>query len=299
MGMISEKGNGRYAILSDILGDEDHLGDMDFKVVGNENGIYACQMDMKVDGLSYDVLEEALIQAKEGRMHILKEMEKTISTPNTELKEHAPRLEVMMIPKDKIGAVIGSGGKVIQEIQEVTGATVTIDEVDDMGRVEIAGVGGETIAKAIEWIEGIITDPEVGEIYEGKVKSVVDFGAFIEILPGKEGLLHISEISWERLESMDGVFEDNEEVKVKLIELDERSGKLRLSRKVLLEKPEGYVERPPRERRDNNRGRDNRGRGRDNRGRDNRGRDNRGRDNRNRDNRGGENRSNSEGGSQD
>ena len=288
MGMVADD-KGRYAILSDILGDEDHLGDMDFKVVGNENGIYACQMDMKVDGLSYDVLEEALMQAKEGRMHILKEMEKTISTPNTELKDHAPRLEVMMIPKDKIGAVIGSGGKVIQEIQEMTGATVTIDEVEDEGRVEISGVGGETIAKAIEWITGIITDPEVGTVYEGKVKSVVDFGAFVEILPGKEGLLHISEISWERLEKMEGVFEDNEIVKVKLIEVDERSGKLRLSRKVLLEKPEGYVERPPRERRDNNRGRDNRGRGRDNRGRDNRGRDNR-RDNRGRDNRNSDNR---------
>jgi polyribonucleotide nucleotidyltransferase len=279
MGMVADD-KGRYAILSDILGDEDHLGDMDFKVVGNENGIFACQMDMKVDGLSYDVLEEALLQAKEGRMHILNEMNKTISTANAELKEHAPRLEVMEIPKDKIGAVIGSGGKVIQEIQNETGATVTIDEVDDMGRVEISGVGSETIQAAIDWITGIITDPEVDTIYEGKVKSVVDFGAFIEILPGKEGLLHISEISWERLETMDGVFEDNEIVKVKLIEVDERSGKLRLSRKVLLEKPEGYVERPPREnrgRRDNNRGRDNRGRDkrRDNRGRDNRGRDNR------------------------
>ncbi|MFY0644616.1 MAG: polyribonucleotide nucleotidyltransferase [Bacteroidia bacterium] len=294
MGMVADD-NGRYAILSDILGDEDHLGDMDFKVVGNENGIYACQMDMKVDGLSYDVLEEALLQAKEGRMHILKEMEKTISTPNTELKEHAPRLEVMEIPKDKIGAVIGSGGKVIQEIQEMTGATVTIDEVDDKGRVEISGVGGETIAKAIEWITGIITDPELGTVYEGKVKSVVDFGAFVEILPGKEGLLHISEISWERIEKMEGVFEDNEIVKVKLIEVDERSGKLRLSRKVLLEKPEGYVERPPRERRDNNRGRDNRGRGRDNRGRDNRGRDNRGRDNRGGDNRNSDNRNRNSG----
>jgi polyribonucleotide nucleotidyltransferase len=284
MGMVADD-KGRYAILSDILGDEDHLGDMDFKVVGNENGIYACQMDMKVDGLSYDVLEEALMQAKEGRMHILREMEKTISSPNTELKEHAPRLEQMIIAKDKIGAVIGSGGKVIQEIQEVTGAIITIEEEGETGVVEISGVGSEPIEKAKEWITGIITDPEVGQEYVGKVKSVVDFGAFVEILPGKEGLLHISEISWKRLDTMDGVFEDNEEVRVKLIEVDERSGKLRLSRKVLLEKPEGYVEKPKRERRDN-RGGDRRG-GRDNRG--GRGRDNRGRgdrDNRNkRDNR--------------
>lgn len=282
MGMIADD-KGRYAILTDILGDEDHLGDMDFKVVGNANGIYACQMDMKVNGLSYDVLEEALLQAKEGRMHILNEMNKVISTPNADLKDHAPRLEVMEIPKDKIGAVIGSGGKVIQEIQNVTGATVTIDEVDDKGRVEISGVGGDTIKAAMDWILGIITDPEVGQVYEGKVKSVVDFGAFVEILPGKEGLLHISEISWERLETMEGVFEDNEMVKVKLIEVDERSGKLRLSRKVLLEKPEGYVERPPRENKDRRDGRDrrdgNRGR-RDNRSRDNRSRDNRGRSDR-------------------
>ncbi len=274
MGMVADD-KGRYAILSDILGDEDHLGDMDFKVVGNEDGIYACQMDMKVDGLSYDVLEEALMQAKEGRMHILNEMEKTISKPNKGLKDHAPQFEVMTIPKDKIGAVIGSGGKVIQEIQQETDAIVTIEEDGDFGIVEISGVGSGPIEAAKEWILGIITDPEVGTEYVGKIKSIVDFGAFVEILPGKEGLLHISEISWERLESMADVFEEGEEVKVKLIEFDERNGKLRLSRKVLLEKPEGYVERPPRERRDNNRnGGDRRG-GRDNRGRDNRGRNNR------------------------
>jgi len=274
MGMVADD-KGRYAILSDILGDEDHLGDMDFKVVGNEDGIYACQMDMKVDGLSYDVLEEALMQAKEGRMHILNEMEKTISKPNSGLKDHAPQIEMMTIPKDKIGAVIGSGGKVIQEIQQATDAIVTIEEDGDFGIVEISGVGSGPIEAAKEWILGIITDPEVGTEYEGKIKSIVDFGAFVEILPGKEGLLHISEISWERLESMADVFEEGEEVKVKLIEFDERNGKLRLSRKVLLEKPEGYVERPPRERRDNGRnGGDRRG-GRDNRGRDNRGRNNR------------------------
>ncbi|MGB0850940.1 MAG: polyribonucleotide nucleotidyltransferase, partial [Bacteroidia bacterium] len=289
MGMVADK-DGRYAILSDILGDEDHLGDMDFKVVGNETGIYAVQMDMKVEGLSYDVLEEALLQAKEGRMHILGEMEKTISKPNEGLKDHAPQLEVMIIPKDKIGACIGSGGKVIQEIQAETGAVITIEEEGETGRVEISGVGSAPIEAAKEWILGIITDPEVGTEYVGKIKSIVDFGAFVEILPGKEGLLHISEISWERLEKMEGVFEEGEEVKVKLIEFDERNGKLRLSRKVLLEKPEGYVERPPRERRDDRRGNDRRG-GRDNRGgrdrRDNRGgrdrRDNRN-DNRNRDN---------------
>lgn len=274
MGMVADD-KGRYAILSDILGDEDHLGDMDFKVVGNEDGIYACQMDMKVDGLSYEVLEEALMQAKEGRMHILNEMEKTISKPNSGLKDHAPQIEMMTIPKEKIGAVIGSGGKVIQEIQQETDAIVTIEEDGDFGIVEISGVGSGPIEAAKEWILGIITDPEVGTEYVGKVKSIVDFGAFVEILPGKEGLLHISEISWERLESMADVFEEGEEVKVKLIEFDERNGKLRLSRKVLLEKPEGYVERPPRERRDNNRnGGDRRG-GRDNRGRDNRGRNNR------------------------
>ena len=274
MGMVADD-KGRYAILSDILGDEDHLGDMDFKVVGNEDGIYACQMDMKVDGLSYEVLEEALMQAKEGRMHILNEMEKTISKPNSGLKDHAPQIEMMTIPKEKIGAVIGSGGKVIQEIQQETDAIVTIEEDGDFGIVEISGVGSGPIEAAKEWILGIITDPEVGTEYVGKVKSIVDFGAFVEILPGKEGLLHISEISWERLESMADVFEEGEEVKVKLIEFDERNGKLRLSRKVLLENPEVYVERPPRERRDNNRnGGDRRG-GRDNRGRDNRGRNNR------------------------
>lgn len=274
MGMVADD-KGRYAILSDILGDEDHLGDMDFKVVGNEDGIYACQMDMKVDGLSYDVLEEALLQAKEGRMHILHEMEKTIANPNSGLKDHAPQIEMMTIPKDKIGAVIGSGGKVIQEIQQETDATVTIEEDGDFGIVEISGVGSGPIEAAKEWILGIITDPEVGTEYVGKIKSVVDFGAFVEILPGKEGLLHISEISWERLESMEDVFEEGEEVKVKLIEFDERNGKLRLSRKVLLEKPEGYVERTPRERRDNNRNSGDRRGGRDNRGRDNRGRNNR------------------------
>jgi polyribonucleotide nucleotidyltransferase len=289
MGMVADK-EGRYAILSDILGDEDHLGDMDFKVVGNANGIYAVQMDMKVEGLSYDVLEEALVQAKEGRMHILGEMEKTISAPKTSLKDHAPQIEVMIIPKDKIGACIGSGGKVIQQIQAETGAIITIEEDGNTGRVEISGIGSAPIAAAKEWITGIITDPEPGTEYTGKITKIMDFGAFVEILPGKEGLLHISEISWERIETMDKApLSEGQEVTVKLLAVDERSGKLKLSMKVLTEKPEGYVERPPRERRDNDRrgGNDRRSGGRDDRrggGRDNRS-DNRDRpDNRNRDN---------------
>jgi polyribonucleotide nucleotidyltransferase len=294
MGMVADK-EGRYAILSDILGDEDHLGDMDFKVVGNADGIYAVQMDMKVEGLSYDVLEEALIQAKEGRMHILGEMEKTISKPNTGLKDHAPQIEVMIIPKDKIGACIGSGGKVIQEIQAQTGAVITIEEEGDTGRVEISGIGSEPITAAKEWITGIITDPEPGTEYTGKITKIMDFGAFVEILPGKEGLLHISEISWERIETMDKApLSEGQEVTVKLLAVDERSGKLKLSMKVLTEKPEGYVERPPRERRDNDRrgggrddrrggGRDNRGGGRDNRGGDRRDNRNDRPDNRNSD----------------
>jgi polyribonucleotide nucleotidyltransferase len=275
MGMVADK-DGRYAILSDILGDEDHLGDMDFKVMGNENGIYACQMDMKVEGLSYDVLEEALLQAKEGRIHILREMEKTIAKPNENLKDHAPQIEMMQIPKDKIGAVIGSGGKVIQEIQRETGAIVTIEEEGDFGNVEISGVGSGPIEAAKAWIMGIITDPEPGTEYTGKITKIMDFGAFVQILPGKEGLLHISEISWERIETMDKApLAEGQEVTVKLLEIDERSGKMKLSMKVLTEKPEGYIERPPREKREGDRGgRDNRGGGRDNRG-GGRGRDDR------------------------
>ena len=276
MGMVADK-DGRYAILSDILGDEDHLGDMDFKVMGNENGIYACQMDMKVEGLSYDVLEEALLQAKEGRMHILREMEKTIAKPNENLKDHAPQIEMMQIPKDKIGAVIGSGGKVIQEIQRETGAIVTIEEEGDFGNVEISGVGSGPIEAAKAWIMGIISDQEPGTEYTGKITKIMDFGAFVQILPGKEGLLHISEISWERIETMDKApLVEGQEVTVKLLEIDERSGKMKLSMKVLTEKPEGYIERPPREKREGDRGGrdDRRGGGRDNRG-GGRGRDDR------------------------
>lgn len=280
MGMVADD-KGRYAILSDILGDEDHLGDMDFKVVGNQDGIYACQMDMKVEGLSYDVLEEALLQAKEGRMHILGEMEKTISQPNALLKDHAPQIETMTIPKDKIGAVIGSGGKVIQDIQARTEAVVTIEEDGNFGIVEISGIGSGPIQAAKEIILGIITDPEPGTEYTGKITKIMDFGAFVEILPGKEGLLHISEISWERIETMDKApLSEGQEVTVKLLEVDERSGKMKLSLKVLTEKPEGYVERAPRERREGDRkgGNDRRGGGRDNRG-GGRGRDDRRGDN--------------------
>jgi polyribonucleotide nucleotidyltransferase len=237
MGMISDEKTGRYVVLSDILGDEDHLGDMDFKVVGTHKGITACQMDMKINGLSYDILEEALNQSKEGRLHILGEMEKVIVAANTELKPHAPRIEKMIVGKEYIGAIIGSGGKVIQEIQEKTGATITIDEVDGKGIVEISSPNGESIAKAINWIKGIITEPEVGEVYQGVVKTIVEFGAFVEILPGKDGLLHISEIDWKRIPTMDGVFTVGQAVEVKLIDVDKKNGKLKLSRKALLPRP--------------------------------------------------------------
>ncbi|MBI1306310.1 MAG: polyribonucleotide nucleotidyltransferase [Bacteroidetes bacterium] len=248
MGMISDEETGKYAILSDILGDEDHLGDMDFKVVGNDTGIYACQMDMKVNGLSYEVLEEALLQAKAGRTHVLREMEKTIVQPNEDLKPHAPRLVKFTVEKDKIGAIIGSGGKVIQDLQAKTGTTITIEEVDGKGVVEILSSNKDGLEMAKRMIDGICEEPEIGKVYEGEVKSIMDFGAFIEFLPGKQGLLHISEISWKRLENMEGVLEEGEMVKVKLLEIDQKTGKFRLSRKVLLEKPEDYVEPQKRER---------------------------------------------------
>lgn len=243
MGMISDAETGKYAVLSDILGDEDHLGDMDFKVTGTKNGITACQMDIKIDGLSYDVLKEALMQAKEGRLHILGEMAKTIAEPNADLKPHAPRSVNIQIAKEMIGAVIGPGGKIVQEIQASTGTIVVIEEVNNHGIVNIFANDQESMDAAVSRVKSIVSLPEPGEIYTGIVKSITTFGAFIEFMPGKEGLLHISEITWERLESMDGVLEAGEEVKVKLIEVDQRSGKFRLSRKVLLDKPEGYVER--------------------------------------------------------
>ncbi|MEQ6121866.1 polyribonucleotide nucleotidyltransferase [Reichenbachiella sp. MALMAid0571] len=238
MGMISDPETGKYAILSDILGDEDHLGDMDFKVTGTDKGITACQMDIKVDGLSYEVLTEALMQAKEGREHILNEIRKTLSESREDLKPHAPRSFTMKIEKELIGAVIGPGGKIIQEIQNESGATVVIEEVDGKGIISVFAVDGDSMADAIRRIKNIVAQPEVGETYTGKVKSIMPFGAFIEFMPGKDGLLHISEIKWERVEKMDGIMEVGEEVKVKLTEIDPKTGKFRLSRKVLLPKPE-------------------------------------------------------------
>jgi polyribonucleotide nucleotidyltransferase len=238
MGLISDGETGKYAILSDILGDEDHLGDMDFKVTGTSKGITACQMDIKVDGLSFEVLEKALMQAQQGRMHILDKMLEVIPAPREDYKPSAPRAEMMKVDKEFIGAIIGPGGKVIQDIQAKTGATINIEEKDGFGFVSIFTNDGEAMQAAMERIKGIIAVPEVGEVYDGKVKSVVSFGAFIEFLPGKEGLLHISEIKWERLENMDGVMEEGEEIPVKLIGVDKKTGKYRLSRKVLLPKPE-------------------------------------------------------------
>ena len=237
MGMISDAKTGKYAILSDILGDEDHLGDMDFKVTGTEKGITACQMDLKVEGLTYDTLREALNQAKEGRLHILNEMKKVISAARPDLKPHAPRAVTMTIDKEMIGAVIGPGGKIIQDIQNTSGATVVIEEVDGKGIVNVFATNKDSMDIAVKRIKGIVAIPEVGQVYDGKVKSIMPFGAFVEFMPGKDGLLHISEIKWERLENMEGVLEVGEEVKVKLIEVDKKTGKFRLSRKVLLPRP--------------------------------------------------------------
>lgn len=238
MGMISDSKTGKYAILSDILGDEDHLGDMDFKVTGTAKGITACQMDMKVEGLSYDILNEALLQAKEGRLHILGEMTKTLSEARADFKPHTPRSYTIKINKDMIGAVIGPGGKIVQEIQKETGATVIIEEVANNGLVHIFAVNQKAMDDATRRVKNIVALPEVGEVYDGVVKSIMPFGAFVEFMPGKDGLLHISEIKWERIENMEGVLEVGEEVKVKLVEIDKKTGKYRLSRKVLLPKPE-------------------------------------------------------------
>ncbi len=267
MGMISDVETDRHVVLTDILGDEDHLGDMDFKVTGTEDGITACQMDIKVEGLSYEVLEQALMQARDGRLHILNEMKKTIATPRGEMKPHTPRTVSLKIARDMIGAVIGPGGKIVQEIQKETGATIVIEEVEAGGLVNIFAASQDTMDKAVAWVKGIVAMPEEGEVYEGKVKSITAFGAFVEFMPGKEGLLHISEVKWERLESMEGVIEVGEQIQVKLIEIDKRTGKYRLSRKVLLEKPEGYQERPPRQDRGNRGDRGDRRGGRDNRDR--------------------------------
>jgi polyribonucleotide nucleotidyltransferase len=237
MGLITDT-TGNYAILSDILGDEDHLGDMDFKVVGTRDGITACQMDIKVDGLSYEVLTQALMQAKQGRLHILGEMSKAITAPRAELKPHAPRIEMIEIPKEFIGAIIGPGGKIIQDIQKTSGAIITIEEVGEVGRVEISSPNRESIDAALKRVRDIVAIPEVGKVYEGKVKNIQAFGAFVEFMAGKDGLLHISEVSHKRLESMEGVLKEGDMIKVQLMEIDKKTGKYKLSHKVLLPKPE-------------------------------------------------------------
>lgn len=246
MGLISDEKTGKYAVLSDILGDEDHLGDMDFKVTGTENGIVACQMDLKINGLSYEVLGKALTQAKEGRLHILNEMKKTISEPREDYKPFAPRIVTLTIDKEFIGAVIGPGGKIIQEMQRETGSTISIEEKDNKGIVQVFADNKASIDAAVNRIKAIAAKPEVGEIYEGKVKSIMPFGAFVEILPGKDGLLHISEIDHKRIEKMDGLFEVGDEVRVKLIDVD-KQGKLKLSRKALLPKPPRPEQQKPAE----------------------------------------------------
>jgi len=247
MGLISD--GSKYAILSDILGDEDHLGDMDFKVTGTKDGITATQMDIKCDGLSYEILEKALMQAREGRLHILGIINDTIPAPREDYKPHVPRIVTMLIPKELIGAVIGPGGKVIQGIQEASGATVSIDEIAEGGYIEVAAANKASIDKAMEMINAIVELPEEGKTYHGVVRSILDFGAFVEFMPNRDGLLHISEISWERLEDMAASgLKEGDEVDVKLIEVDKKTGKFRLSMRALMEKPEGYVEPQRRER---------------------------------------------------
>ncbi|MCI9054772.1 MAG: polyribonucleotide nucleotidyltransferase [Muribaculaceae bacterium] len=247
MGLISD--GSKYAILSDILGDEDHLGDMDFKVTGTKDGITATQMDIKCDGLSYEILEKALMQARDGRLHILGIINETIPAPREDYKPHVPRIVTMLIPKELIGAVIGPGGKVIQGIQEASGATVSIDEIPEGGYIEVAASNKASIDKAMEMINAIVELPEEGKTYRGTVRSILDFGAFVEFMPNRDGLLHISEISWERLEDMAASgLKEGDEVDVKLIEVDKKTGKFRLSMRALMEKPEGYVEPQRRER---------------------------------------------------
>ena len=250
MGLISDDNSDKYAILSDILGDEDHLGDMDFKVTGTRNGITATQMDIKCDGLSYEILERALNQAKEGRLHILDKIEETIPAPREDYKPHVPRIVTMLIPKELIGAVIGPGGKVIQGIQEESGATVSIDEIPEGGHIEVAAANKASIDKALELINRIVELPEEGKTYTGKVKTIQDFGAFVEFMPNRDGLLHISEISWERVPDMEASgIKEGDELTVKLIEIDQKTGKYRLSMRALQPKPEGWVEPAERPRR--------------------------------------------------
>lgn len=248
MGLITDPKTNKFAVLSDILGDEDHLGDMDFKVTGTKDGITATQMDIKVDGLPYEVLAQALEQAREGRLHILGKMLETLSEPNPDLKPHVPRVEQIVIPGENIGAVIGPGGKVIQEMQKSTGTTITITEKDGKGFVDVFGDSKEAINTALDRIRIIVFGPEIGATFLGTVRSIQPYGAFVEIVPGKDGLLHISEYDWARVDSLEGILKEGDKIEVKLLEIDEKTGKLRLSRRALLPKPEGYVEpeRPPR-----------------------------------------------------
>lgn len=258
MGLIKNPGEDKYAILSDILGDEDHLGDMDFKTTGTRDGLTATQMDIKCDGLSFEILEEALMQAKAGREHILNCMMETISEPRAEMKPQVPRIVAFDIPKEFIGAVIGPGGKIIQQMQEDTGATITIEETEGKGHVQVSAPNKDSIDAALAKIKAIVAVPEVGEVYEGTVRSIMPYGCFVEILPGKDGLLHISEIDWKRLETVEEAgIKEGDKVKVKLMEIDPKTGKYKLSHRVLMEKPEGYVERErrPRPERGERRGR--------------------------------------------
>ena len=258
MGLIKNPGEDKYAILSDILGDEDHLGDMDFKTTGTRDGLTATQMDIKCDGLSFEILEEALMQAKAGREHILNCMMETISEPRAEMKPQVPRIVAFDIPKEFIGAVIGPGGKIIQQMQEETGATITIEETDGKGHVQVSAPNKDSIDAALAKIKAIVAVPEVGEVYEGTVRSIMPYGCFVEILPGKDGLLHISEIDWKRLETVEEAgIKEGDKIKVKLMEIDPKTGKYKLSHRVLMEKPEGYVERErrPRPERGERRGR--------------------------------------------
>ena len=249
MGLIKNPGEDKYAVLSDILGDEDHLGDMDFKTTGTKNGLTATQMDIKCDGLSYEILEKALMQAKAGREHIMGEMMKVISEPREDFKPQVPRIEMIMIPKDFIGAVIGPGGKVIQGMQEETGATITIEEVEEGGKVLVSAPNKDSIDAAMAKIRAIVAVPEIGEVYESTVKSIMPYGCFVEFMPGKEGLLHISEIDWKRLETVEEAgIKEGDKITVKLIDVDKKTGKFKLSHKVLIPKPEGYVERERRPR---------------------------------------------------
>ena len=255
MGLIKNPGEDKYAVLSDILGDEDHLGDMDFKTTGTKDGLTATQMDIKCDGLSFEILEQALMQAKRGREYILGKLTDTIAEPRKELKPQVPRIEAFDIPKEFIGAVIGPGGKIIQQMQEDTGATITIDETDGVGKVQVSAPNKESIDAAIAKIKAIVAVPEVGEVYEGTVRSIMPYGCFVEILPGKDGLLHISEIDWKRLETVEeaGIHE-GDKIKVKLMEIDPKTGKYKLSHRVLIPKPEGYQERERRPRREGSNG---------------------------------------------